>query len=97
MANVNTGVQAGYEYVAFDYDYQSGEMSQSETIVAIKAELPTTPDTNLSRASGLKLERVGGWIFAYEPRRILSCSSIGQTVEDIANLLDYAKAFPQNL
>ena len=61
VANVNTGVRAGYEYVAFDYDPQSGDTSHSETIVGIKTDSPKTPDTNLSRASGLQLERVGEW------------------------------------
>ncbi len=95
VANVNAGVLAGYEYVTFDYDSQSGDTSHSETIVAIKTDSPKTPDTNLSRASGLQLERVGEWIFAFEPRRIFSRSSIGNTVSDIVNLLDYSKAFPQ--
>jgi len=90
-------VRAGYEYVAFDYDPQSGDTSHSETIVGIKTDSPKTPDTNLSRASGLQLERVGEWIFAFEPRRVLSRSNIGNTVNDIVNLLDYSKSFPQNM
>ena len=97
VANVNTGVHAGYEYVSFDYDSRSGDTSHSETIVAIKADSPKTPDTNLSRASGLQMERVGEWIFAFEARRIVSCNSIGNVVNDIVNLLDYSKAFPQNM
>jgi len=40
---------------------------------------------------------VGEWIFAFEPRRIVSRSKIGNTVNDIVNLLDYSKAFPQNM
>ena len=49
VANVNTGVCAGYEYVAFDYDSQSGDTSHSETIVTITTDSAKTPDTNLSR------------------------------------------------
>jgi hypothetical protein len=71
-------------------------MSYPQTIVAIKTGPPKTPDTNLSRASGLQLERVGGWIFAFEARRIVSRSKIDTFVDDIINLLEYAKGFPQN-
>ena len=96
VANISTGVRGGYEYVAFDYDSQSGDMSHTETVVAIKATSPTTPDTNLSHASGLQLERVGEWIFAFEVRRVVSRSKIAEVVDDIINLLEYAKGFPQN-
>ena len=94
--NISTGMRGGYEYVAFEHDSQSGDMSHAETIVAIKASSPKTPDTNLSRASGLQLERVGEWIFAFEARRIVSRSKIDKVVDDIINLLEYAKGFPQN-
>ncbi len=96
VGSISTGVRGGYEYVAFDYDSQSGDMSHSETVVAIKANSPKTPDTNLSRASGLQLERVGEWIFAFEARRIVSRGKIEKVVDDIINLLEYAKGFPQN-
>jgi len=96
VGNINTGFRGDYEYVAFDYDSQSGEMSHRETIVAIKTNSPKTPDTNLSRVSGLQLERVGEWIFAFEARRIVSRSNIDHVVDDIINLLEYAKGFPQN-
>jgi hypothetical protein len=94
--NINSGMRGGYGYVTFDYDSQSGDMSHTETIVAIKTNSPKVPDTNLSRASGLQLERVGEWIFAFEARRIVSRSKIDSVVDDIINLLEYAKGFPQN-
>jgi hypothetical protein len=97
VGNINTGMRGSYEYVAFDYDCQSGDMSHTETIVAIKTKSPRSPDTNLSRASGLQLERVGEWIFGFEARRIVSRSKIDNVVEDIINLLEYAKGFPQNM
>jgi hypothetical protein len=95
VGNINTGMRGGYEYVAFDYD-SPGDMSHTETIIAIKTNSPKTPDTNLSRASGLQLERVAEWIFAFEARRIVSRSKIDYVVDDIINLLEYAKGFPQN-
>ena len=82
-----------YEYVAFDHDSQSADMSHAETVVAINTSSPKNPDTNLSRASGLQLERVGEWIFAFEARRIVSRSKIDKVVDDIINLLEYAKGF----
>jgi|SRR5271165_1957333 len=96
VGNICIGMRGNYEYVAFDYDSQSGDMSHAETVVAIKTNSPRTPDTNLSRASGLQLERVGEWILAFEARRIVSRSKIDKVVEDIINLLEYAKGFPQN-
>jgi hypothetical protein len=59
VANIRTGMRGGDEYVVFDYDSQNGDMSHTETVVAIKTASPTTPDTNLSRGSLLQLERVG--------------------------------------
>jgi hypothetical protein len=55
-------------------------MSHTETVVAIKTNLPKTPDTNLSRASGLQLERVGEWILAFEARRIVSRNKIDKVI-----------------
>ena len=71
-------------------------MSHIETIFAIKTPSPKAPDTNLSRASGLQLERVSEWIFAFEMRRVISRSKIAEVVDEIVNLLEYAKGFPQN-
>jgi len=96
VGNINTGMRGGYEFVAFDYDSQSGDMSHTETIVAIKTSLPRTPDTSLSRASGLQLERVGEWIFGFEARCIVKPGKIDSVVDDIIDLLEYAKGFPQN-
>jgi hypothetical protein len=39
---------------------------------------------------------VGEWIFAFEARRIVSRSKIEDVVDDIINLLEYAKGFPQS-
>lgn len=96
VSNVNTGTHSRYEYIAFDYDSQSGDMSHTETIIAIKTNSPRSPATDLSRASRFKLERVGDWIFAFEDRRIVSREKIDNIVDDVIKLLEYAKAFPQN-
>jgi hypothetical protein len=96
VANISAGTRGDYQYVAFDYDSPSGDMSHTESVVAIKTSSPKTPDTNLSRASELQLERVGEWIFAFEARRIVSRSKIDNVVDDIIKLLEYAKGFPQN-
>jgi len=71
ISNVKVGVRGGHEYVVFEYDSNSGETAHTDTVVAIKAESPKTPTTSLSRTSGLKLERVGEWIFAFELGQIL--------------------------
>ncbi|HEX8814916.1 MAG TPA: hypothetical protein VF753_05385 [Terriglobales bacterium] len=91
------GRHRGYEYVTFDYDSQNGDMSHRESIAAIKADSPRIPDTNLSRASGLQIERAGKWIIAFEARRILHGAEINHQVDDVINLIEYAKDFPQNL
>jgi len=56
-----------------------------------------SPATNLSRASGLQLERVGEWIFAFKSQRIISHCEVGNVVDDVIKLLEYAKSFPQNM
>lgn len=97
MSNVQTGSRDGLDYVVFDYDTNSGETAHTDTVLAIKAGSPKTPTTNLSRASGLRLERVGDWIFAFEPERRISPDKIEELVDDVLKLLEYAKAFPQNV
>ena len=91
VVNVSCGTHRSYEYVAFDYDSQSGDMSHTETIVAIKTDARRIPDTNLSHASGLRLERVDEWVFAFEPRRMVYRDRIQDFVNDIINLFEYAK------
>ena len=97
VANISAEMRADYEYLVFDYHSQNGDFSHNKTIVAIKTKSPKIPDTSLSRASGLELERVGDWVFAFEAERIHSRSKIGKVVEDVINLLEYAKSFPQNI
>ena len=94
--NINTGVRGSYEYATFDYDSRSGDMSHTETIIAIKTNSPRIPETSLARASGLQLERVGEWIFAFDARRIVGHNKLDEVVDDIISLLEYAKDFPQN-
>jgi hypothetical protein len=89
-------MRGGYKYVAFDYDCQNGGVFDTETIVAIKTDTPRALDTNLSRASGLQLEWVGEWVFAFEARHVVSRSKIDSVMDDIINLLEYAKGFPRN-
>ena len=96
VCNIGTGTRSGYEYVTFDYDSQSGDISHTESVIAIRTSSPQIPETNLSRASGLQLERVGEWIFAFETRRIVSYGTIHKVVDDVVNLREYAKGFPQN-
>ena len=95
--NVKTGSNRGHDYVVFDYDTNSRETAHADTVLAVRAVSPKTPDTSLSGASGLHLERVGDWIFAFEPERRLGPDKIDRFVDDVRNLLEYAEAFPQNV
>jgi len=97
VSYVNIGSKDGHDYVVFDYYTNSGETAHTDTILAIKAESPKTPTTSLSRASGLQLERVGDWIFAFEPERRINPNKIDSLVDDVLKLLEYAKSFPQNV
>jgi hypothetical protein len=97
VSNVNVGARGGHEYVVLEYDSNTGETAHTETVVAIKAESPKTPTTSLSRSSGLQLERVGEWIFAFEPERRVGSDEIDGLIDDVLKLLEYAKTFPQNL
>jgi hypothetical protein len=86
LRNVNVGTRGGQEYFVFEYDSNTGE-----------AESPKTPTTSLSRTSGLQLERVGEWIFAFEPERRVDSDEIDSLIDNVLKLLEYAKTFPQNL
>ena len=96
VRNVNMGSKDGHDYVAFDYDTNTGETARTDTVLAIKAGSPKIPTTSLSRASGLQVERVGDWIFAFEPERRISPDKLDSLVDDVLKLLEYAKGFPQN-
>ena len=97
VSNVNIGSKEGHDYVAFDYDTSTGETAHTDAVLAIKAGSPKTPTTSLSRASGLQLERVGDWIFAFEPERRIGPDKVDGLIDDVLTLLEYAKAFPQNV
>jgi hypothetical protein len=97
VSNVNIGSKDGHDYVILDFDSNTGETAHTDTVVAVKIESPKAPTTSLSRASGLQLERVGDWIFAFEPEKRIDRGRIESLVDDVLKLLEYAKAFPQNL
>lgn len=97
VSNVNEGTRDGHEYVVFEFDSNTGETAHTDTIVAIKAESPKTPTTSLSRTSGLQMERVGEWIFAFEPEKRVDFDKVDSLIDDALKLLEYAKTFPQNL
>lgn len=97
VSNVNIDSKNGHDYVVFDYDTNTGETADTDTVLAIKAGSPKTPTTSLSRASGLQLERIGDWIFAFEPERRISADKVDSLIDDVLKLLEYAKAFPQNV
>ena len=97
VSNIRAGTKNGHECVVFDFDSNTGEMAQVETVVAVKTVSPKEPTTWLSRGSGLQLERVGEWILAFEPERRVGSDKLDTLVSDILNLLEYAKEFPQNI
>jgi len=96
VSNVKLGTQGGCEYAAFDYD-PATETANMLTVVALRIPTPTIPITNLSRTSGIQLERVGEWILAFEPGRWHSTNETKHFVDEVQKLLEYAKAFPQNM
>jgi hypothetical protein len=96
VKNIQRSASEGHEYVAFDYDSNSGETAETCTVLAVNEKSLKVPETSLSRAAGLKLERVGDWIFAWEPRRSYSPDKVHDLVDEVRNLIEYAKGFPQN-
>jgi hypothetical protein len=40
VRNVNMGSKDGHDYVAFDYDTNTGETARTDTVLAIKAGYP---------------------------------------------------------
>jgi hypothetical protein len=59
-------------YATWFHDTNPGETAQTYTVLAIKAVSPKMPTTSLSGAASLRLERIGDWIFAFEPERRIS-------------------------
>ena len=91
ISNVKAGTRNGFEYVLFDHDAARDTQSYDQTVLAIKTEYPVSAITNLSRASGLHFERVGEWVFVFEPHRPVEISKRGQFVDDCFNLLEYSR------
>ncbi len=60
----------------------------------MKLQSPNSPETNLSRASGLRLECIGSWVLAHEPNKYVRDRNA--LLNDLMNLLRYACEFPQN-
>lgn len=95
VTNIKLGTRGGYDYAVFDYDPNT-ETSPRRTVIALKMNSPTVPTTNLSSASGIRLERVGPWILAFEGDREISFANIEAFIDDVLKLLEYAKDFPKN-
>ena len=94
--NIQKGVHRDYDYVAFEYNPNS-ETAGPFTVIALKTKSPIVPTTDLCRASGIQFERVGEWVIAFERGSAIRPERIGQFIEDILKLLEYAKGFPQNV
>jgi hypothetical protein len=94
VSNVALGAKNGFEYVFFDWDPQ-GELSESITIVAIRAARPVSPMTWLARSSGIHIERVEEWVFAHDPGRLIGTNERLTFVAQVMNFLDDATEFPQ--
>ena len=95
VINVRVGTQGGRDYAGFEYD-PANETANVHTVVALRTATPLNPITNLSRASGIELERLGAWILAFQPGRWHSASDPEHFLDEVQELLEYAKAFPQN-
>jgi hypothetical protein len=95
ISNVGVGAKDGFEYVCFDWD-PHGELSESITIVALRAEYPLEPMTWLARSTGIKIERFEDWVFAYDPGRLVGTRERLSFVNEVMTFLEYATEFPQN-
>jgi hypothetical protein len=96
VRNVRYGCLSNHDYVVFDWETNTGDISSMQTVAAIKISSPQKPATWLSRSSGLQLERVGDWVFAHEPDRSVETESIPSFLKDVLELISYATEFPQN-
>lgn len=95
ITNIRAGRKDNYECVSFDFD-SNVEFGYTDTIVAVKTQSPKQPTTWLSRSSGLRLERVGEWIFVFQREVYLDPEKVESAVEDAIKLIEYAREFPQN-
>jgi hypothetical protein len=97
VSQVAFAVRNYSQYVVFDWDSDPhGEFSKPATVAAIRIDKPKIPETWLSRTSGIRIERVGNWIFGFELNRTLSGVAREALADDVLKLLDYAQDFPQN-
>jgi hypothetical protein len=95
VSNVVIGAKDGYEYICFDWD-PHGEVSDSVTVVALRAAHPLKPMTWLARSAGIRIERVEDWVFAHDPDRFVSTGQRLSFVNEVMTFLEYATEFPQN-
>jgi hypothetical protein len=95
ISNLAVGTHEGYEYICFDWD-PCGEVSSETTVVALRAAQPVVPMTWLAESAGIRLERVGDWVFAHDPEKSISRNQRLQFIDEIRTFLEYATEFPQN-
>lgn len=95
--NVLVGQKSGKEFIVFDWDTNAAELAQTFTVIGLEVSSPINPQTWLSRSSGLQLERVGAWVFAYQPGHRVEAGDRERAVADVASLVEYATSFPQNI
>jgi hypothetical protein len=91
ISNVASGTRNGCEYVVFDHDAVSTDLSYSQTVLAIRTASPVSPTSDLSRSSGLHFERIGEWVLVFEPHRAVEARKRDQFVDDCFNLLEYSR------
>jgi hypothetical protein len=86
--------------ISADFEQSTALLQHQPLVLHALRQSPSVAMLNyqcMSRASGLQLERVGDWIFAFEPERTISPDKVDGLIDDSPKTAGIAKAFPQNV
>jgi len=89
VTNVIAGTFKGVETAVFYFHANHGEVGYEQTTVAMKVQTPIVELSSLWQASGIRAERIGGWIVMFRPKEAIASAQILNFLDDCRNLVQY--------
>ena len=91
VTNVIAGAFKGVDTAVFCFHANHGEVGYKQTTVGMRSSVPVVELSDLWRASGIRAERIGGWIVMFRPKEKIAAAEIAGFLDDCAGLLRYFK------